>query len=74
MRQAEKLLDALAVVIFALMFGVIILQIVLRYVFNQPLVWTDEAAQYLFVWISFMGWTVATTACTGDSQSGKWPA
>ena len=59
-RQAEKLIDALAVVIFAAMFGVIILQIVLRYVFNHPMVWTDEAAQYLFVWISFLGWTMAT--------------
>lgn len=54
------MLDTLAVVLFAGMFGVIIMQIVLRYVFNSPFVWTDEAAQYLFVWTSFLGWTMAT--------------
>jgi len=59
-RRAEKALDGLAVVLFAAMFGVVILQIVLRYVFNRPLVWTDELAQYLFVWTSFLGWTMAT--------------
>jgi len=59
-KWAEKALDGLAVVLFAVMFGVVILQIVLRYVFNHPLVWTDELAQYLFVWTSFLGWTMAT--------------
>lgn len=59
-RRAERALDALAVVLFLLMFGVIVLQIALRYVFNRPLVWTDELAQYLFVWIAFLGWTMAT--------------
>jgi TRAP-type C4-dicarboxylate transport system permease small subunit len=42
------------------MFGVVILQVVLRYVFNHPLVWTDEAAAYLLVWVSFLGWTMAS--------------
>src|ERR1051326_7230647 len=59
MRLAERALDALAVVLFAVMFGVIVLQIALRYVFNHPLVWTDEAAQYFLVWVSFLGWTMA---------------
>jgi len=59
-RGAEKVLDALTVVLFSLMFLVIIGQIVLRYVFNAPLVWTDEAAAYLFVWVSFAGWTMAS--------------
>jgi len=58
--RAERALDFLAVVLFLVMFGVIVLQITLRYVFNHPLVWTDELAQYLFVWVSFLGWTMAT--------------
>jgi TRAP-type C4-dicarboxylate transport system permease small subunit len=58
--RAEKALDALAVVLFALMFAVIMLQITLRYVFNRPLVFSDELATYFFVWISFLGWTMAT--------------
>src|SRR6266576_990287 len=59
LKQAERALDALTVVLFSLMFAMIVCQSVLRYVFNQPLVWTDEAAQYCFVWISFLGWTMA---------------
>ena len=59
LKWAERALDALAVALFALMFGVIVMQIALRYVFNHPLVWTDEAAQYCFVWVSFLGWTMA---------------
>jgi TRAP-type C4-dicarboxylate transport system permease small subunit len=59
LRRGERALDGLVVVLFTLMFGVIIVQIALRYVFNYPLVWTDEAASYLLVWISFLGWTMA---------------
>lgn len=58
-KVAERALDALVVVLFAIMFGVIVVQIALRYLFNHPLVWTDEAAQYCFVWVSFLGWTMA---------------
>lgn len=60
LRRAEKAHDAIAVVLFVLMLGIVLLQVVLRYAFNAPLVWTDEAAQYLFVWVSFLGWTMAT--------------
>ena len=35
--------------------GVTFAQIVARYVFNDPLIWSEEAARYLFVWISMMG-------------------
>ncbi len=57
--RAEKAHDVLAVILFVLMLGTVLVQIVLRYVFDAPLVWSDEAAQYLFVWVSFMGWTMA---------------
>lgn len=60
LRRAERAHDALAVALFVVMLGLVLLQIVLRYVFNAPLVWTDEAAQYLFVWVSFLGWSMAT--------------
>jgi len=60
LRFTERALDALAVVLFGLMFGVVIVQVALRYVFNHPLVWTDEAASYFLVWISFLGLTLAS--------------
>ncbi|MEO5699863.1 MAG: TRAP transporter small permease [Casimicrobiaceae bacterium] len=59
-KTAERIVDALAIALFAAMFGIVILQIALRYVFNHPLVFSDEVASYLFVWISFLGWTMAS--------------
>jgi len=41
-----------------LMFGMVIIvsaQVWYRFVLNDPLSWSEEAARYLFVWISFMG-------------------
>jgi TRAP-type C4-dicarboxylate transport system permease small subunit len=55
LRLAERTLDAVAVVVFLAMFGAICVQVLLRYVFNAPLVWSDEFAQYCFVWIAFIG-------------------
>lgn len=34
---------------------VTILQIVLRYVFNAPLIWSEEFVRLLIVWITFIG-------------------
>lgn len=31
------------------------LQVIFRYVLNQPLVWSEELAIYLFIWIAFLG-------------------
>ena len=31
------------------------LQVLMRYVFNDPLTWSEEAARYLFVWVSLVG-------------------
>lgn len=37
------------------MVGITLLQVVLRYVFNAPLRWSEELARYVFVWITFVG-------------------
>lgn len=31
------------------------LQVITRYVFNQPLVWTEEVASNLLIWLTFLG-------------------
>ena len=33
--------------------------VVSRYVFNSPLFWTDELANFLFLWLSMLGTVVA---------------
>jgi TRAP-type C4-dicarboxylate transport system permease small subunit len=33
----------------------VLLQIVMRFVFNSPLTWTEELARYLFIYVAFFG-------------------
>jgi TRAP-type C4-dicarboxylate transport system permease small subunit len=58
-RVAARVLDALAIATFTGMFLCVIVQVVLRYFFGDPLTWSDELARYLFVWCSFIGWVIA---------------
>jgi TRAP-type C4-dicarboxylate transport system permease small subunit len=44
------------------MTGVTLAQVVARYVFNEPLIWSEEAARYLFVWVSMIGAALALRA------------
>ncbi len=47
--------DAFGVLLFALLFVVFVIQITARFVFNQPLAWTDEAATILYLWVVLWG-------------------
>jgi TRAP-type transport system small permease protein len=58
-RAATRAVDTLAIASFTGMFLCVLAQVVLRYVFDRPLVWSDELARYLFVWCAFLGWIVA---------------
>jgi TRAP-type C4-dicarboxylate transport system permease small subunit len=48
-----------AVALLAAIFGIMLLQIVFRYVLNAPLVWTEEAARYLYIWACYLGAAIA---------------
>jgi TRAP-type C4-dicarboxylate transport system permease small subunit len=54
--QAETVL--LGVLVLA-MTGATLGQVVARYVFGAPLIWSEEAARYLFVWVSMIGAALA---------------
>ena len=58
-KLAERIVDWLAVLSFTGMFLCVLVQVILRYGFDRPLVWSDELARYLFVWCAFLGWIVA---------------
>lgn len=47
------------------MAGIVFLQVVLRYLFNAPLSWTDELARLFVIWMVYLG--LALTA-RGDSE------
>lgn len=49
----------LVVILFPTLVTVTFLQVVFRYVFNHPLPWTEELAINLFVWVAFIGASIA---------------
>jgi len=59
LRAAERIIDAAAIVAFTCIFLCVFLQVILRYVFNNPMTWSEELARYLFIWCAFLGWIVA---------------
>ena len=50
---------AALIAIVGVMTVVVFLQVLYRYVFAQPLQWSEELARYLFVWLSILGATLA---------------
>jgi TRAP-type C4-dicarboxylate transport system permease small subunit len=60
----DRVLDTFAVILFLVIFIVVLLQVFMRYVLGSPLVWSEELARYLFVWVSFLGWVFATRSGT----------
>lgn len=50
---AVKIYEVLSTVFLTGMLICLFLQVFFRYVFNSPLIWTEEAARYLYVWVTF---------------------
>jgi TRAP-type C4-dicarboxylate transport system permease small subunit len=55
----ERMVLALLVGLFAAMVIACTAQVIWRYLFNDPLVWSEELARYLFIWISYISAWVA---------------
>lgn len=58
----KKITDKLASCIAAIggiailaMTLIVLLQIIMRYVFNSPLTWSEEIARYIFIYVTFLG-------------------
>lgn len=47
--------DIPVLIIFAVLFGTVFLQFFTRYVLNDSLSWTEEAARYLLILLTFVG-------------------
>jgi TRAP-type transport system small permease protein len=58
-RWARAALHGSAALMFALMVGLVLAQVVARK-FLEPLVWSEELARYVFTWVAFLGWVIAT--------------
>ena len=55
-----KIETGLLCIIVAMMIGLAILKIVLRYVFHTNLLWSDVMLQHLTLWLCFLGAALAT--------------
>ena len=51
----DRLEDFILVTMFAGMVTVIFYQVIMRYVFNNSSVWSEELGRFLFVWITWIG-------------------
>lgn len=63
MRMLRKALDTFLVwavcILMTLMLIVMSAQVIWRYVFNDPIYWSEELARYLFVWLTFLSAAMA---------------
>ena len=57
--SVERLVFAALVGLFGAMVVACTAQVIWRYLFNDPLVWSEELARYLFIWISYISAWVA---------------
>ncbi|HWR30903.1 MAG TPA: TRAP transporter small permease [Negativicutes bacterium] len=62
--KINKLMDGVAVLCMALILLLVVAQVVMRYVFNSPLVWSEELAVYVMVWMTFIG----SVICMRDNE------
>jgi tripartite ATP-independent transporter DctM subunit len=53
------LAEAIGAAIVVAETGILFAGVVSRYVFNSPIIWTDELATFLFLWLSMFGTVVA---------------
>lgn len=56
----EHLEDIILVILMSVMSIFIFIQVVMRYVFKNPLAWTEELARYIFIWLSYLAIPYAT--------------
>lgn len=59
-----RIVEAIALGCFGIMFMVMLLQVLTRYVLKINMPWTDEAARFLFIWSLFLGAAIAQRANT----------
>ncbi|MCG8688336.1 MAG: TRAP transporter small permease [Desulfobacterales bacterium] len=62
-RMSKGYIAAL-LVSFAVIIICVVLQIVTRYVLNQPLTWTEEVSLFAFCWFTFLG----AAACSWEDS------
>ena len=58
-RPLMRVLEMIAALLVAAEVAIMLIGVIARYVFRHPLIWTDEGAQAVFLWLGMIGATVA---------------
>jgi TRAP-type C4-dicarboxylate transport system permease small subunit len=58
-RKLTRLVEWMLTVLSILIFVVVFLQVLFRYLLRQPLFWSEELPRYLLIWMSFLAAAVA---------------
>ncbi|WP_337997707.1 TRAP transporter small permease [Oleispirillum naphthae] len=56
---ANRLIGHAVVLLFAAMTTIILMQVFFRYVLENSLSWSEELARYMFIWLTFLGASIA---------------
>lgn len=59
MKFLNRLEEWVGGVLFLIIFAIVVSQIVARQIFNSPLIWSEELARLLFVYVSMLGISMA---------------
>jgi len=59
-RRDVRILLGLASVLLGVAVLTVLMQIILRFGFNNPRAWAEEVSRYLFIWMVFIGCGIAT--------------
>jgi TRAP-type C4-dicarboxylate transport system permease small subunit len=62
MRALERVAVVSCELAILLMTGMVLVQVVLRYIFRSPLPWVEEVSVFLMIWMTFVGAGVAIRA------------
>ena len=58
-RATETAIDWLSVFLLSGIFVLGIAQVVWRWILRNPIIWSEELIQLTYVWICYLGWTIA---------------
>lgn len=58
-KVTETAIDWLSIVLLSGIFLLGLAQVIWRWVLNNPIVWSEELIQLTYVWICYLGWTIA---------------
>ncbi|MFO7263166.1 MAG: TRAP transporter small permease [Bacillota bacterium] len=57
--RINRLLKVIVIICLVISLVAITCQVLFRYIFHQPLSWTEELSRYLMIWITFLGASLA---------------